>query len=81
MGDEDTTIVNRILDAEDGRIGDDGIGEDGVEGQETGGDNAEYTSVADVVNEDVLNASCEITSAKQTNPEPCCKAASSPRRR
>ena len=77
MGDEDTTIVNRILDAEDGRIGDDGIGEDGVEGQETGGDNVEHTSVTDVV----LNASCEITPTKQTNPEPCCKAASSPRRR
>ena len=47
-----------VLDAQHGRVRDDGVGEDGVERQQTGGDDVEHAAVVDVVDEDVLDATC-----------------------
>ena len=53
-----TTVVEDVLDAQHGRVRDDGVGEDGVERQQTGGDDVEHAAVVDVVDEDVLDATC-----------------------
>ena len=81
MKGESATIVNCILDAEDGRVSDDRVREDGVEGKERGSDDVEHTSVINVVDEDVLNTSYNVTPFKQANQGQYCKAASSPHRR
>ena len=53
-----TTVVEDVLDAQHGRVRDDGVGEDGVERQQTGGDDVEHAAVINVVDEDVLDATC-----------------------